>query len=460
MGVSVIASVAKQSGLRGVIASKAPVASVAPKTPPKAPKQSGSPAVIASVAKQSDLHTHGMNDRQGGITAPKGFRAAGVHCGVKKSKKDLCLVVSDFPAAGAVVLTTNKVQAAPVLVTREQMERSRAFRAIVVNSGNANACTGERGMSDAWAMVEATASALGIGRTEVLVSSTGVIGQFLPIAAITGGIEAAPAYLSRDGGQAAAEAIMTTDTFVKEYALEFECSGARVTMGGMAKGSGMIAPNMATMLAFVTTDAAVAPDVLRTALSRAADRSFNRISVDGDTSTNDMVAVLANGASGARLLTAAAGEDYEVFYGALERVLIALSKMIVRDGEGATKFIEITVTGAADEKCAVQAARAIANSNLVKTAIHGEDANWGRIIAAVGYSGIDFDPAQVEISFGAVPILRQNYVIDFSEEDAKNVLSKKEITITVNQNQGGGSASFWTCDLSKEYVAINANYRT
>ena len=427
-------------------------------------KHSGPPPVIASGAagatKQSGLHRHIITDRPGGITAPEGFRAAGIHCGVKKSRKDLCLLVSDLPASGAVVLTTNKVQAAPVVVTREQMERSQAFRAIVVNSGNANACTGERGMSDAWAMVEATASALGIRRDEVLVSSTGVIGQFLPIAAITGGIHAAPASLSREGGGAAAEAIMTTDTFVKECALEFGCGGARVTMGGMAKGSGMIAPNMATMLAFVTTDAAVAPGVLRLALSRAADRSFNRISVDGDTSTNDMVAVLANGASGARTLTETAGADYEAFYSALERVLIALSKMIVRDGEGATKFIEITVTGAADEQCAVQAARAIANSNLVKTAIHGEDANWGRIIAAVGYSGIDFDPARVEISFGAVPILRQNYAIDFSEEDAKNVLSRKEITITVNLNQGAASASFWTCDLSKEYVAINANYRT
>lgn len=430
------------------------------------PNQSGAPAVIAGKvpvapqAGQSGPHGENMKDIPGGITAARGFRAAGLHCGVKKSRKDLSLVVSDSPASGAVVLTTNKVQAAPVLVCREQTERSRVFRAIVVNSGNANACTGERGMSDAWAMVDTTASALGIAREEVLVSSTGVIGQFLPIAAITGGIQKAPASLSREGGRAAAEAIMTTDTFVKEYALEFDLGGTRVRMGGMAKGSGMIAPNMATMLAFVSTDAAVAPEVLRTALSRASDRSFNRISVDGDTSTNDMVAVLANGASGAGPLTRAAGADYEAFYGALERVLLALSKMIVRDGEGATKFIEITVNGAADEECAVRAARAIANSNLVKTAIHGEDANWGRIIAAVGYSGVDFDPARVEISFGPVPILRPNYAIDFSEEDAKKVLGQKDITITVDLHQGNGSASFWTCDLTGEYVAINANYRT
>jgi glutamate N-acetyltransferase/amino-acid N-acetyltransferase len=406
------------------------------------------------------LPDHDMQELPGGITAPKGFRAAGIHCGVKKSKKDLCLVVSDAPASAAVVLTTNRVQAAPVLVTREQMEHSHVFRAIVVNSGNANACTGDRGMNDARAMVGAAASALNVGHNEVLVSSTGVIGQFLPIAAITKGIKEAAAVLSTQGGASAAEAIVTTDTFVKEYALEFDCNGARVRMGGMAKGSGMIAPNMATMLAFVSTDAAVSPEVLRAALSRAADRSFNRISVDGDTSTNDMVAVLANGLSGSRVLTETAGAQYEAFYCALEKVLIALSKMIVKDGEGATKFIEINVTGAEDEASAVRAARAIANSNLVKTALHGEDANWGRILAAVGYSGIDFDPAKVEIFFGDVPILRQNYMIDFSEEGAKKVLSLKEITVTVSLHRGGGSASFWTCDLSKEYVAINANYRT
>ena len=401
-----------------------------------------------------------VTEISGGITAPKGFRAAGIHCGVKKAKKDLCLLVSDAPAAAAVVLTTNRVQAAPVLLTREQMEASRVFRAIVVNSGNANACTGDRGMSDARAMVGAAAAALNVGRSEVLVSSTGVIGQFLPIGAITEGIKTAAELLSPREGTSAAEAIMTTDTFVKEYALEFGWNGVRMRMGGMAKGSGMIAPNMATMLAFVSTDAAVAPDVLRAALVRASDRSFNRISVDGDTSTNDMVAVLANGGSGAQPLTETRGPYYEAFYGALERMLVALSKMIVKDGEGATKFIEINVTGAADEAAAVKAARAIANSSLVKTAIHGGDANWGRILAAVGYSGVEFDPSQVEISFGPVAILRRNYTIGFSEEEAKDVLARDEITINVNLNGGKGSASFWTCDLSAEYVAINANYRT
>jgi glutamate N-acetyltransferase/amino-acid N-acetyltransferase len=420
----------------------------------------GSDQIHSGGAVADHLTLPGLKEIPGGITAPKGFRAAGIHCGVKKSKRDLCLVVSDVPASAAVVLTTNRVQAAPVLVTREQMGRSRVFRAIVVNSGNANACTGDRGMEDAWAMVGAAASALNVGRDEVLVSSTGVIGQFLPIGTITEGIKKAAAFLSPQGGGAAAEAIITTDTFVKEHALEFDWDGTRVTMGGMAKGSGMIAPNMATMLAFVTTDAAVAPAVLHSALSRAADRSFNRISVDGDTSTNDMVAVLANGESGAEPFTEAAGPHYEAFYAALEEMLVTLSKMIVKDGEGATKFIEINVTGAADEASAVKAARAIANSNLVKTAINGEDANWGRILAAVGYSGVDFDPSKVEIFFGNVPILRRNYTIDFSEEEAKKILSRKEITITVCLHEGEGSASFWTCDLSKEYVAINANYRT
>jgi glutamate N-acetyltransferase/amino-acid N-acetyltransferase len=278
--------------------------------------------------------------------------------------------------------------------------------------------------------------------------------------AITAGIGEAARALSSEGGADAAEAILTTDTFAKQCAVTYEAGGATITLGGMAKGSGMIAPNMATMLAFVTTDAAVDAGVLRTALRRAADRSFNRISVDGDTSTNDMVVVLANGASGAAEITAEGDPGYAPLYEALEHVLIVLSKMIVVDGEGATKFIEVRVTGARSEEEAVQGARAVANSNLVKTAIHGEDANWGRILAAVGYSGIDFDPSLVEIQFDDVPILRKNYDIDFSEEDARRVLSKKEIRITVDLHQGQASAFFWTCDLTKEYVAINANYRT
>jgi len=395
-----------------------------------------------------------------GITGPLGFTAAGIHCGIKKGKKDLALIVSDIPAHAAAVFTTNKVAAAPVLVDREQLETSGTVTAVVINSGNANACTGDRGLQDAWRMVEETASAVGTKRSQVLVSSTGVIGQYLPMEKVISGITKVTGHLSADGNTDAAEAIMTTDTFSKELGVRFDISGTTVTIGGMAKGSGMIAPNMATMLGFVTTDAAIQPDLLRTALRRATDRSFNRITVDGDTSTNDMVVLLANGAAGNRPLLTVDDAEYGIFYQALEYLLVRLAKMIVVDGEGATKLVEVCVTGADTEEEAAKAARAVANSNLVKTAIHGEDANWGRILAAVGYSGISFDPAAVEIFFNHVPILRQQYDIDFSEEDAKQVLAGKELTITIDLHKGTESASFWTCDLSREYVSINANYRT
>jgi glutamate N-acetyltransferase/amino-acid N-acetyltransferase len=402
-----------------------------------------------------------VNQQQSGeITRPKGFVAAGVHCGVKKAKRDLALVCSSVPATAAAVFTTNSVVAAPVMVDRTQLGTSSIAQAIVVNSGNANACTGERGLNDAWAMVKTTARVLGIPEQNVLVSSTGVIGQYLPLEKILTGIEQAAPALSAEGGIDAAQAIMTTDTFPKEGSVQLELSGVTVSLGGMAKGSGMIAPNMATMLAFVTTDVSISPEALRSALRQAVDRSFHRISVDGDTSTNDMVAVLANGLAGNRTITTSEDSSYPDFYAGLEFLLVKLAKMIVVDGEGATKFVEVKVVGAATEAIAVRAARSIANSNLVKTALHGEDANWGRVLAALGYSGISFDDAQVEISFGELPILRKNYFIEFSEAEAKRVLSQKEVTITVNLHQGTSAASFWTCDLSKEYVAINANYRT
>jgi glutamate N-acetyltransferase/amino-acid N-acetyltransferase len=401
-----------------------------------------------------------FNECPCGVTGPKGFYAAGIHSGVKKVKKDLALVYSEQPAYAAGVFTMNKVPAAPVIVDKLQLERSSQFRAILVNSGNANACTGERGLNDAWSMVQYTAETLGIPEREVLISSTGVIGQYLPMDNIRSGITEAMLMLDADGHTASAEAIMTTDKFSKELCVRVNIDGIDVRLGGMAKGSGMIAPNMATMLAFITTDVNISPELLQSSLKLAADRSFNRISVDGDTSTNDMVLVLANGMAGNRKLTSIVEPAYEQFYEALEYLLVKLSKMIVTDGEGATKFIEIQVTGSATEDIAVLAARAIANSNLVKTAINGEDANWGRILAAVGYSGIDFIPEDVEIFFDDVPILRKCYAIDFSEAEAKRVLQQKEITIRVDLNQGSASASFWTCDLSKDYVAINANYRT
>ncbi len=401
-----------------------------------------------------------INECACGITGPKGFYAAGVHSGVKKVKKDLALVYSSAPAAAAGIFTMNKVPAAPVIVDKQLLLRSKTFRAIICNSGNANACTGERGLEDSWAMASLTAAALGVDKNEVFVSSTGVIGQYLPMDKVSSGITEAMSLLDADGHSAAAEAIMTTDKFPKELAVRVNIGGSEVTIGGMAKGSGMIAPNMATMLAFVTTDAAISQPLLQSTLKRAADRSFNRITVDGDTSTNDMVLVLANGLAANPLLEDEHDPLFAEFYEAFEHLLIKLCKMIVTDGEGATKFIEIHVAEAATEDAAVAAARAVANSNLVKTAINGEDANWGRILAAVGYSGIDFNPEDVEIFFDDVPILKKNYAIEFSETDAKRVLSQKEIRITVDLNQGNASASFWTCDLSKDYVAINANYRT
>lgn len=401
-----------------------------------------------------------FNEQPEGVTAPKGFYAAGIHCGVKRVKKDLAMIYTETPAVAAAVFTTSKVQAAPVLVDKIQLKRSSLFSALVVNSGNANACTGEPGLNDAWTMINATAQSLNIPKEEILVSSTGVIGQYLPIDKIQSGIGEAATMLSVEGHVAAAEAIMTTDTFPKELAVSFNLNGVDITIGGMAKGSGMIAPNMATMLGFITSDINISPQLLQHSLKRAVDRSFNRISVDGDTSTNDMVVVLANGMAGNVEVQNTDDPAFTLFYDAFEYLLVKLSKMIVVDGEGATKFIEIVVKGADSEETAVCAAKAIANSNLVKTAIHGEDANWGRILAAIGYSGIEFNPADVEIFFDDLPIVRQNYCIDFSEERAKHILSQKEIKIIVDLNQGNASALFWTCDLSREYVAINANYRT
>jgi glutamate N-acetyltransferase/amino-acid N-acetyltransferase len=367
--------------------------------------------------------------------------------------------VSDAPATTAGVFTLNKTQAAPVLVDKIQLKRSPVCSAIVVNSGNANACTGERGLNDTWEMVRATAIAVNVPEEHVMISSTGVIGQYMPMEKISPAIAELAGKVSKSGNSDAAEAIMTTDTFPKEAAVKFTLGGKTVTIGGVAKGSGMIAPNMATMLAFVTTDIALDRVLLAKALQGANNRSFNRITVDGDMSTNDMVLVLANGMARNSLVTDNS-EEYQLFAAALEYVLIKLAKMIAKDGEGATKLIEIMVKGARTEEEAVQAARAVANSNLVKTAMHGADANWGRILAAVGYSGIDFNPDNVEISFGELPVLGRNYEIVLDEEKARDLLLKDNVMIVVNLNQGSQFARFWTCDLTKEYVHINASYRS
>ena len=400
-----------------------------------------------------------IQECDGGVTAAQGFVAGGLYCGIRKAKKDIALVRSTKPARTAGVFTLNKVVAAPLLVDKLQLQKSNLCSAIVVNSGNANACTGEQGMKDAWTMVDMTANALHLPREQVLVSSTGVIGQYLPIEKVIEGIRELSTKLSIDGNKDAAEAIMTTDLFSKECAVRFKSGSSVITVGGMAKGSGMIAPNMATMLAFVTTDAVIAPSALQEALNAANSHSFNCISVDGDMSTNDMVLVLANGLAKneeIRQNTPA----FRQFLTALEYVLVKLAKMIVRDGEGATKFVEIIVQGARSEEEAMQAARSVANSNLVKTALHGADANWGRILAAVGYSGIEFNPAKVSISFNGLPVFKPNYEIVLDEEKAKEALSQKDITVQINLYQGSAEARFWTCDLTKEYVNINASYRS
>ena len=400
-----------------------------------------------------------IQECNGGVTAAQGFVAGGLYCGIRKAKKDIALVQSIQPARTAGVFTLNKVVAAPLLVDKIQLQKSNLCSAIVVNSGNANACTGDQGMKDAWTMVDRTADALHLPREQVLVSSTGVIGQYLPIEKIKEGIRELSTKLSTDGNKDAAEAIMTTDLFSKECAVRFRCGSSVITVGGMAKGSGMIAPNMATMLAFVTTDAAIAPSALQAALNAANSHSFNCISVDGDMSTNDMVLVLANGlAKNEEILQDTPA--FQQFLTTLEYVLVKLAKMIVRDGEGATKFVEIVVQGARNETEAVQAACSVANSNLVKTALHGADANWGRILAAVGYSGIEFNPANVSINFNGLPVFKPNYEIVLDEIKAKEALSQKDIIVQINLFQGSAEAHFWTCDLTKEYVNINASYRS
>ena len=406
-------------------------------------------------------HHQKFTPAEGGAAAPRGFYAAGVHCGIKKVKKDLALIFSEQPAAVAAVFTTNRTLAAPLIVDKLQLKKSRTCSAVVVNSGNANACTGKRGLQDAWTMIKQGAKVLKVSPDHVLASSTGVIGKLLPMGKVQAGIRAAAKLLSRRSHIDAAHAILTTDTFPKEYAVAFNIGSTAVTVGGMAKGSGMIAPRLigATMLAFISTDVAISSRLLQSALTSAVNKSFNRISVDGDTSTNDMVLLMANGLAKNRLMKENT-LDYRRFCAALDHVLIVLAKMVARDGEGATKLIEVVVTGAQKENEAVQAARAIANSNLVKTAVHGADANWGRILAAVGYSGITFVPEKVEISFDHLPILKRNFQANFSEQKARAALSNEHVNITVDLNLGNKSATFWTCDLSKEYVSINASYRT
>jgi glutamate N-acetyltransferase/amino-acid N-acetyltransferase len=395
-----------------------------------------------------------------GITAPHGFRAAGVSCGIKAKGLDLALIVSDAPASAAAVFTTNLAQAAPILVSRRQLEASAGrAAAIVVNSGCANACTGPDGLEHAVAMAEETAAALKCERSSVLVASTGVIGVKLDMTKIGRGIASASRALSREGGSDAARAIMTTDPFPKEVSVEIQSRAGMFRVGGIAKGSGMIEPMMATMLGFVTTDAAVAPALLQRALKAVVDETFNAISVDGECSTNDCVFALANGASGIRLEDVEA--DYALLVDALRQVCEPLAIGIVRGGEGATKLVTVRVTGGASDVDARSAARAIANSLLVKTAIHGGDPNWGRLVAVAGRSGAEFVPDAAAVRIGPVELFSGGAPHDERSPEAAAYLKGTDILVEVDLGTGGsGCWRMWTCDLSAEYVRINAEYRT
>jgi glutamate N-acetyltransferase / amino-acid N-acetyltransferase len=397
----------------------------------------------------------------GGICAPLGFTASGVAAdlnGKGHSKKDVALIFSQVPAVAAGVFTLNAVKAAPILVTQEVL-KNKTLQAVVINSRNANSCTAEQGMRDAKEMCLLTAHCLGIKKENVAVSSTGVIGVPLPMQRIASGILAASTALSKEANHDAAAAIMTTDTFPKQIAIQIKLGGSIITMGGISKGSGMVHPNMATILGFITTDAKISPDALQAALKKGNEKSFNMISVDGDTSTNDMLLIMANGLSGNPEIQIGTIE-FEEFTLALEYVLIFLAKEIARDGEGATKLLEVQIVGAVSEEDAKMAAKAVCSSLLVKTAIFGRDANWGRILCALGYSGAHFDPSNVNLYIGDVQVMQKGVPLMFDEEAALKVLSQNEVVILGDLQSGNASAVSWGCDLSYDYVKINGAYRT
>lgn len=394
----------------------------------------------------------------GSITSVPGIKAAGIHSGLKRKRKDLALIVSDKPCDVAGTFTLNKVKAAPLLVSQALINKGEKVKAILINSGNANACTGDRGYKDALKSQKYCAKVLGINQDEVVISSTGVIGEYLPMHILKTGIETISNELTDDGGLKAAKAILTTDLSEKAFAVEVELSSGKVTIGGIAKGSGMIMPNMATMLSFIATDAEIDTSLLKKILLKCVNNSFNKISVDGDTSTNDMVVLLANGVS--KIKIEEGSKDESLFIEALQAITIAMAKMIIIDGEGASKLVTIAVTGCKNDDDANMIAKTISNSPLVKTAIYGSDANWGRILAATGRSGAELDPAKVEIKFDDMLILGKDYQHNFDEEEATTILEKDEITISVNLNDGGGKSTWWTCDFTERYIEINASYRT
>ena len=400
---------------------------------------------------------------EGGVCAAKGFKASGMHAGIRKNKtkKDLALILSETEATCAAVYTTNKVKGAPLLVTKSNIADGKA-RAVICNSGNANTCNAN-GIEIAEETCKLLAAELGISAKDVVVASTGVIGQPLDITPIKNAIPELCASLSEDGSSMAAEGIMTTDTKEKTVSVSFTVGGKECRMGGIAKGSGMIHPNMATMLVFITTDCAISSEMLGKALSGDIKNTFNMISVDGDTSTNDMVTVLANGMAENETITAE-GEDFTTFMQALNTVNVALCRMIAADGEGATKLLECEVTGAIDEANAKIIAKSVICSSLTKAAMFGADANWGRVLCAIGYSGAEVDISKVAVSFksikGEIPVCKYGAGVDFSEEFAKEVLLENEITIAVSLGDGEASAVAWGCDLTYDYVKINGDYRT
>lgn len=402
--------------------------------------------------------------KEGGVTAPKGFRANGIHCGIRKNKdkKDLMLIVSDVLCDAAAVYTQNLVSGAPVTVTRENLKNGKA-RAVICNSGIANTCNAD-GVEKAEAMCALTEQYTGISANDVVVASTGVIGQPIDLEPIQSGMQTLVDGLNENGSSAAAQAIMTTDTVKKEIAVSVELSGGKTcTLGAIAKGSGMIHPNMATMLSFITTDANISAEMLQKALRWCVTRSYNMLSVDGDTSTNDTVAILANGLCGnTRMETE--NEDYAVFCRALFKICNHVVRMLAKDGEGATKLVVCEVVGAADEETARICAKSVIRSPLVKTAMFGSDANWGRVLCALGYAGAAIDVSKIDVSFrsrkGTVPVCKNGAGIEFSEEKAKEVLLEDEIEILVDLNSGDAEATAYGCDLTYDYVKINGDYRT
>ena len=402
-----------------------------------------------------------INDK--GISHVKGYQAIGLYCGIKKNKhKDLCLIYSTRPAVAAATFTTNLVKAAPVLVDMQHIQ-SDNIQALIINSGNANACTGEAGFENAVEMAKITGTQLGIRPYEVLVYSTGVIGVPLPMDKIKAGIIEAAKSLVSNGEDCAQEAIMTTDTYPKKIFAEVEIGGKTVSIAGIAKGSGMIHPNMATMLSYVVTDANITKEMLEKMQIASVDKTFNMISVDGDTSTNDTATIMANGAAENPIIDCE-NEDYMILKDAIHFVNETLAKMIVKDGEGATKLIEVIVTGARTEEDARKCAKSVISSNLVKTAIFGSDANWGRVICAMGYSGGQFEPSKVDLSFSSIEdtiqVFSKGTPLPFDEDLAYKILCTDTITMNIELNEGSSSAKAWGCDLTYEYVRINGDYRT